>query len=687
MSLISTFFLQLKRRGVIRAAIAYAVGAWALIEVAGLLADAFTAPDGLIPVLIVLLALGLPAVLAFSWYFDITPDGIRRTEVVVDDAPHPAFDRRIFFVTISLLVAALVLSVYGNFRQAPGPPQSISILIADFQNDTGNELFLGLIEESLRVGLEVAPFVESFSRKSAEAIAADIDGTNDGDLLLETAGLVALREGINIVVGGNVRREGKGLVVTASGFAPGDQRELFSVTERADTDTEILNAVAEISKKLRLALGDTEKPAGAGESESFVVANLEAAAEYLKAQDLQLSRNLDEAVGHYENAVQLDPAFARAYAGLALTEEYLGRTEAASTHWELALAGLSTLTERGQLRTLGNYYLINQRDYDKALDTYERLVERYPADNVAHNNLAVAAFYAMDFNRALEVGRNVADRFPDRSAFGANLALYAMYASRFDEAADVASKVIKIDPANAYAHFVVAQTQALAGDLSAAEGTYQKMTGLDQFAKSVGAEGIADLALYRGDVSTALKILDAAIEVEISQGALNTAALKQVMRVDAFLLSADEEQAIAAANAALDIAGNDPAVLVPVALAFIQVAEFDQAQTIIDTLSEGFSKTRRAYAQALRAQMASTQGDPETAISAANAAIELADLWLIRLTRANVYLTANQVGDAEADLLVCQQRIGEGIAVFLNDRPSLRITRKLEIALQKAGLQ
>ncbi|MDX2412320.1 MAG: hypothetical protein QNK34_10235, partial [Woeseiaceae bacterium] len=162
---------------------------------------------------------------------------------------------------------------------------------------------------------------------------------------------------------------------------------------------------------------------------------------------------------------------------------------------------------------------------------------------------------------------------------------------------------------------------------------------------------------------------------------LNTVAIKQVMRVDAFLLAGDEEQAIAAANAALAIEGNDPAVLVPAALAYIQLAEFDSAQSIIDTLSQGFSKSRRAYAEALRAQMASTQGDSDTAISAANAAIELADLWLIRLIRANIFLQANRMSDAEADLRVCQQRIGEGIAVFLNDRPSLRLMQKLEIAL------
>lgn len=686
MNKISNFLMQLKRRGVFRAATAYVVSGWVLVEISSVLIEAFTAPEILMQVLFVLLALGLPAVLAFSWYFDITPDGIRRTEASTDDSQHPVFDRRIDFVIISLLSAALILSIYGNLRKDPEPPQSVSILIADFKNETGNDLFSGITEESLRVGLEVAPFVESYSRKNAALLAADIDGTGDDDLLVETASLIALREGINIVIGGSVRRDGEGLIAKATGYAPGDQSELFVVTERAESDIDILNAVSEISRKLRIELGDTEKPASAGESESFVVANLEAAAEYLIAQDLQLSRKLDEAIVHYEKAVQLDPGFARAYAGLALTEVYLGRTVAANEHWEIALAGLSTLTERGQLRTLGNYYFINQRDYEKALDTYERLVERYPADNVAHNNLAVAAFYAMDFERAREVGRRVVDRYPNHSAYGGNLALYAMYASRFDEAAEVAGNVIEIDPANAYAHFVVAQTHAVSGELTEAEATYQKMVGLDRFSRSVAIEGIADLALYRGDASTALSTLDEAITEEMSRGALNTAALKQVIRADAFLMSGDNERAITATKLALELAANDPAVLVPAAMVYIQLAEFVQAEAIASTLAESFSKSRRAYAAAFRAQMASAQGDSEAAINGANAAVELADLWLVRLIRATVFLEANRPVDAKADLLACQQRIGEGIAVFLNDRPSLRILRKLELAVESASL-
>jgi len=686
MANLSKMFQELRRRNVIRAGIVYVVSAWLVVQIADVLLAIFDAPNWFMQLLIIALSLGLPAALVFSWFFEITVAGIKRTEdVLPGDTAGRIFDRRVDLVIIGILVAGLMLSLYGNLRGSAAPPELVSILIADFDNETGTDLFSGVLEESLLVGLEVVPFVDAFSRKTATAIAAGLPGA-DADsesLSLEAASLVALRRGINIVIGGSISRTSDGLTVTVTGIAPGDQQELFTMTESARTDADILNTIAVIARKLRLELGDTVKPGGAGENESFSVANLEAAAEYLKAQDLQLDRKLEEAVIHYEKALEFDPGFARAYAGLALTEQYLGRTEAATQHWKEVLSRLNTLTERGRLRTLGNYYMINQRDYEKALETYERLVERFPADNVGQNNLAVTAFYAMDFGRALEVGRDVAERFPDHSGYRANLALYAMYASRFDEAAAVAQRLIEDDPSSAYAFVVLALTHAAAGDFATAEDLYQRMTELDQFGRSIAIEGLADLAIYRGDMDAAIEILDAAIEEEFAQNANHTAALKLVMRAEALLQSGEREKARNDIDTALQYAAGDPAILVPAAIALAELGETDRAETIAADMLKSFSKSQRAYANAIYAQAASVRGEPTVAIEYANSAIESADLWLIRFIRGKIYLQAGLATEAAADLQVCQHRIGEGIAVFLNDRPSLRFMRNLEVAIGK----
>lgn len=681
MAIIGNFFSRLRQRNVLRAGIGYVVSGWLIVQIADVLLPIFDAPDWIMRALIIALALGFPVAMAFSWFFEITPTGIKRTEdVPPDDAAVQVLDRRMNFVIIAILIAALSLSLYGNFRSPAAPRELVSILIADFENQSGNELFSGVVEDFLLVGLEVAPFVNAFSRKNAATIAADLPGAGAGPtpLNVETAALIALREGVHIVIAGTVSRADDKLTVAVTGISAGEQQELFSLSENVASDADILNAIAALSKKVRIKLGNTEKPLGAGESESFAVVNLEAAAEYLKAQDLQLDRRLEEAVIHYEKALQFDPDFARAYAGLALTEQYLGNSEAATNNWKEALARLDRLTERGRLRTLGNYFMINQGDYEKALETYESLVEKYPADNVAHNNLAVAAFYAMDFNRALEGGREVAARFPKHSGYRGNLTLYAMYASRFDEASDVADELIDDDPSSAYAFLVTALTSAVKGDLVAAEDTYIRMLGLGQFGRSIANEGLADLAAYRGDFAGAIEMLNRSIEEERALNSGHTVALKQIMKVQALLNIDADEEARQLTHEALASAGGDSAILVPAAMALIQLGATDEADGIAKQMSESLSLPKRAYAQAIRAKIAASNGQLDSAIEQADAAIDTVDLWLIRYLRAQLNSRAGLNAAALADLAVCQQRIGEGIAVFLNDRPSFRLMRDFE---------
>jgi tetratricopeptide (TPR) repeat protein len=679
--MLNNFLHELRRRHVIRAAIAYVVAAWLAMQIADVLLGVFDAPDWTMQVVLAVLVLGLPGALVFSWFFEITADGIKRTEdILPDDASLRVFDRRMNFVVIGLLVAGLSLSLYGNFRAPPPPPDLVSILIADFENQTGNDLFSGVVEDFLLVGLEVAPFVDAFPRNRAAAIAVGLSSPDDQakTLNLETASLIALRQGVNVVIAGNIIRLNDRLTITVTGISAGDQQELFSLTENVASDMDILNAIADISRRLRTELGNADQSDGAGERESFAVTNLEAAAEYLKAQDLQLNRKLEEAVIHYKQALLSDPDFARAYAGLALTEQYLGNSDAATKNWTEALSRLDRLTERGRLRTLGNYFMINQRDYAKALETYESLVEKYPADNVAQNNLAVTAFYTMDFERALAAGRHVADRFPDHSGYRANLALYAMYSGRFDEASEVAVALIDDDPLTAYAYLVVALSSAVAGDFEETERTYRRMAELDQFGRSVALEGYADLAMYRGDYDAAIAVLDDAIREELALGANHTVALKQSMRAEALLRIDEREMAEAGVTLALENAGGDPAILVPAALALIELGDTAQAEGIATKMSEGSSQMQQAYALAIRAQIASANEDLDAAIDFANNAVATLDLWLIRYLRARILLKNGQRAEALLDLAICQERVGEGIAVFLNDRPSFRAIRDVE---------
>jgi tetratricopeptide (TPR) repeat protein len=686
--MIANFIRELRRRNVFRAAISYAATGWFVVQIADVLLGVLDASEQVLQTIIIVLAVGLPFSLIFSWFFNITSEGIKRTaDIDTEGIVDTQFDRRINAAIIAILVAALLLSVYGNLRSPEGQRESVSILIADFENQTGNELFSGVLEDFLLVGLEVAPFVSAYPRKAATDLAANLPGADPEAPALnpENAALIALREGIDIVVSGSVNRDEDGLTVLVNTVTAGEQQEIFTVTETVKSDADVLAAIVDISAEARKKLGEADRAIGVGDSESFAVTNLEAAAEYLKAQNLQLDRKLEEAVIHYEQALLFDPDFARAHAGLALTQQYLGNSDAATTNWQEALSRLDRLTERGRLRTLGNYFMINQGNYEKALETYETLVEKYPADKVAQNNLAVTAFYAMDFERALEVGREVTKRYPGHSGYGANLALYAMYASRFDEAADVANTVIANDPSNAYSFLVLALASAAAGDLAETEKAYQHMTNLDQFARSVAAEGLADLAIYRGDYRAALEILDNAIEDELALAATHTVALKRVMKVEVLLRMNETEKARVLLDSLVPTAPDDPAILVPAAISLIELGDSEAAVSIADKMSRSLSGPHRAYALGIKASVAAASQDMDAAVGFANSAVATVDLWLVRFIRARVLLQKGMTSAAAADLQNCQQRVGEGMAVFLNDRPSFRLTHELEMALGASG--
>jgi tetratricopeptide (TPR) repeat protein len=675
MNRVSLLIRELRRRHVTRSGLAYIVTAWLGVEVVDILSSAFQLPSLVLQIALIVAIVCFVPVLVFSWFFEVSANGIVRTEDLPYDAePIPPLGRRLDFAIIAILAAAVSLSVYSNLRPPEKSPEPISILIADFDDMTTTALLSGVVEESLRVGLEVAPFVDAFSRKTARSIAASIGGTDPEATVLdsETAGLIALRQGLDIVIGGRISHSDGELVISATAMSPRDHQQLFSVTEVVEDDAEILSGVSAVAKRLRYKLGYTDGQSGEGAQESFAVANLEAAAEYLKAQDLQLDRRLEEAREHYRRALELDPEFARAYAGLALTEQYLGNTEAAQVNWSAALARLDTLTERGQLRTLANYYMINQRNYQQAIVTYERLIQHFPGDNVAHNNLAVTLFYALDFERALEVGRVVAERFPEHSGYGANLALFAMYASRFDEATEVAKRVIEIDPSNVYALTVMALTDALAGKLVEAEKIYERMAGLDQYGKSIAHEGLADLAMSSGDDATAISLLDRAIDAEKQLGSMHSVALKYAMRTEALLRLGKHEAALAASEEALVLGAGDPAVLVPVAIALVVLDRADRAEAIAVELENSVSRSDRAYAGLIRARISEAQGDLQSAIEQAEAALNTADLWLIRAMLADLYFEMGQNIPAASERESCRQRLGEGLAVFLDDRPTFR---------------
>lgn len=667
------FIKELRRRAVFRTAGLYIGICWILVEVASVVLPAFDAPDWVLQAMIIAAVIGFPVTLVLAWVYEITDRGIVVQEEATDTVVIPFGGRKADFLVIGLLTVALIFSVYLNLTTTSGPveqPDPLSVLIADFKNATGDPIFDGTLEQTFGIGIEGASFVTAFSRASAKRQVERV--RPGGSLDEEGARLVAVREGIELVLTGEISEDNGKYVFAVRAIEPVDGEEVVSVEQTARDKAEVLTAVTEATNEIREDLGDTD----IGEEsrriiETFTAGTLQAAHDYTKAQVIADEGDYERAIELYKSALHSDPNFGRAYSGWAVAAHHLGRSSEAEDVWNMALALQETMTERERYRTLGTYYLVISGNFQKAIENYEALVEKFPADGPGHNNLAVAYFSTLDFEKAMEEGSRVLEIYPSNLFYLQNAALYAMYAGDFDAAAAKAHEVIGIDNTRYYARLPVAIAALARGELEAAEATYEDMVQTGAGA-SHGNLGLADVAIYRGDYDEAIALLNDGITADLESGNQRTASTKYIALAEAHVLNGDPEETIRqAVESALEI-NDGQSQRVATALLYLATGKNREASLIADELSKGLQPQSRAYAAMINGAVHSLEGRHALALDALVSATQLSDFWLVRRELGKAYLRAGSVAEALDEFSAAEMRRGEASAAFLDDLPTWR---------------
>jgi len=326
-----SFFDELKRRNVIRVGVAYAVAAWVVLQVADLVLDAVEAPTWVLKALLLLIALGFVASLIIAWAYELTPEGIKREKDVArgESITHETANK-LNRITIGLLIAAVLIVAIDRLvpegthappsrsstttaNMTPVAVDGPSVAVLPFVNmsaDPDNEYFSdGIAEELLNV-LASIPELKVAARTSAFAYK----GTN------AKVAQIADELGVNHVLEGSVRKDGNRVRVTAQLIKASDGFHLWSDTY----DRELTNIFAiqdEIAGSIADALKVTLQlePGTAGNHTGTV--SIPAYEHYLRGMQLwhlRTAASLDAAIGEFNAAIELDPQFAKAHAGLAL---------------------------------------------------------------------------------------------------------------------------------------------------------------------------------------------------------------------------------------------------------------------------------------------------------------------------------------------------------------------------------
>jgi len=588
-------------------------------------------------------------------------------------APLAALPAYTKWVAASLGVVVIAGILFFRSRVSPfpmGPHPPVTLLIADFDNKTGDSVFDGTLEPMLGIALEGAPFISSFNRGQAKKDGLRLQpGATRMDAALSQ--LVAVREGVNVVVTGSITQVGSGYKVYVATLDPATGKSILTEQRNASSKQDVLAAAGKLAESIRKGLGDTTpESVQLSAAGTFTTSSLEAAHAYALAQDLQWAGKWEEAIPHYEQAIQFDPNLGRAYAGLASTSENMGRRKDAEKYYQLALAHIDRMSDREKYRTRGGYYLAN-REPRKAIEEYLALVQQFPSDGVGYSNLALAYFYLRDMPKALEEGRHAVELLPKALLQLNNLALYAVYAGDFATAADQARKVIAQNSSYVNAYGALAMAQTGLGQAGEAEQTYSKMAAISARGLVMAMMGRADLLLYQGRTKEANTLLQKAFSTPSVKADDSTLAAQLLVLAEAKLAEGEPSEAVADAKSALTH-DNGGTVQFSAGRIYIEAGQDAAAQLLASQLSSHLDPDDQAYAKLLEAEANLKRGDARRAVASFEEAQKLADTWIGRFDLGRAYIAMGAYTEADSEFERCMKRRGEASAMYLDDVPTFR---------------
>jgi TolB-like protein/Flp pilus assembly protein TadD len=456
------FFAELKRRNVYKVAIAYAVVAWLLMQIATQVFPFLEIPNWAIRMVIMLIVIGFPIALVIAWAFELTPEGLKRTEEV---DLSPTFTRKtgrkldFFIITVLLLVIGILVFQRLHPSVSPAVSSSLqkSIAVLPFDNlsrDPDNAYFSDGIQDEILTKLASVGDLKVISRKST----AKYKSTPED---LKT---VARELGVANILEGSVQRAGDKVRVNVQLldaridthlWAKSYDRELKDVFA---VESEVAQEIADtLQAKLSPSQSNALAAAPTRDTEAYDLF-LKGEYEERQAESALNAELFDRAQTFYRQALARDQNFALAYARLADSELYRHWFISNLTSEELAqvkpnidraLAIAPALPDAHL--TLGLFYYWGYRDYDAGLRELDRVNELQPSSSESWNYRAAIYRRRGEWKQSLVAAERAVELNPRDPQISFNTGVTYLAQRRWSDAEHEFTHALALDPHNVLA--------------------------------------------------------------------------------------------------------------------------------------------------------------------------------------------------------------------------------------------
>jgi TolB-like protein/Tfp pilus assembly protein PilF len=477
------FLTELKRRNVYKVAIAYGVVAWLLMQVASQIFPFFEIPNWAVRLVVLLLVIGFPVAMILAWAFELTPEGLKRTEVA-DELPRKSEQKRawIYVVIIAGAVAA-GLFFFGRYTSSKRGAQMSekSIAVLPFENrseDKANAYFAEGVQDEILTRLS----------KIADLKVTSHTSTQHYKSVPENLAEIAKQLGVAHILEGSVQKSGDAVRVNVQLIKAANNSHVWAETfDRKLTD--IFSVESDVAK----AIADQLRAHITRQEEQVIAAkptkNIEAYDAYLRGRyfwNKRTSDGIKHAIEHFQQSIERDPDFALGHAGLA--DSYIALTfyNFAAPHETMPKAKESAIKALALDNTLAEahaslaHILMNYDwNWSAAEKEFKRSIELKPDYATAHEWYAIHYLTATGrLEEAVQEMKKALELEPASLVMNTFMGATLYYAGRYDEAIDQCRRTIEMDPTFAVAHWHLGLAYEQKQVLDAATEEFKKAISL-----------------------------------------------------------------------------------------------------------------------------------------------------------------------------------------------------------------
>jgi TolB-like protein/Tfp pilus assembly protein PilF len=520
---LTNFFSELRRRNVYKVAIAYIVGGWALSQGIAQVFPVFDVPNWAIRAIVLLIILGLPIALVLAWMFEITPQGIKRTETA--DALSAAGPRKKHgWIYVVVIGAAVSICLFLLGRYTAGPRQNASALqpeaatvpqksiaVLPFENlsrDPDNAYFADGIQDEILARLSKIADLKVISRTSTQKYKSAPDNLRE----------IAKQLGVSNILEGSVQKAADQVRVNVQLINALTDAHLWSdIYDRKLTD------IFAVESDIAQTIADTLRAKLTGAEKRMIsdrpTSDTAAYELYLKGRSLWGRRggdNLRQAIAFYEQAIARDPTYAPAYAGLAEAYVILPGYTAISPQdaypkaRAAAVKALQLDDKLAEAHTALAFALARDLDMAGSIAEFKRAIALNPNYATAHQWYGNGPLASLgQFDEAIAQGRRAVELDPLSPIINSDLGETLMHARRYDEAIAQLRKTLEIDPAFYFAHYNLGITLQASGDMAGAIAEYTRAQQFNDDARVL----LTAAKAQSGDKEAAAQMLNELTEI------------------------------------------------------------------------------------------------------------------------------------------------------------------------------